>query len=196
MRPLVVHREPEELNVEEFNPSQLICQSTQVLGNGLIEDICDVVVVDIHLFERSQSRDVAKEVSFMNSRLLAEHRPYLLIGVGRWGSMDDWLGIPVTWEQIAGARAIVETGFKEMSVAPSQGSHFFQNITAFMIGYFTVDPHNNQGFIDWDWLLSREPIEQMKFTKLLRFQKPLVIKINGHQNKGVILKPEVSNEQA
>ena len=193
MRPLVVHREPEELNIEEFRPAQLICESQQVLGNGLIEDIQDVVFVDQQLFERSQSREVAKEVSMMNSQLVAEQRPYLLIGIGRWGSMDDWLGIPVTWEQIAGARAIVETGFQDMSVAPSQGSHFFQNITSFMIGYFTVDPHNNQGFIDWDWLLKQKPEQQMKFTKLLRFEKSLVIKINGHQGKGVILKPEVEH---
>ena len=194
MRPLVVHREPEELNVEEFNPGQLICQSSQVLGNGIIEDIRDVVVVDYHLFDRSHSRDVAKEVSMMNSQLMNEQRPYLLIGVGRWGTLDPWLGIPVTWEQIAGARAIVETGFKEMSVTPSQGSHFFQNITSFMIGYFTVNPHNNQGFLDWDWLLSRKTLHQLNYTKLIRFDKPLVIKINGHQNKGVILKPEVDHE--
>jgi CheY-like chemotaxis protein len=194
MRPLVVHREPEELTIEEFSPSQLICQSNQVLGNGIIEDICDIVVVDYEHFERSESREVAKEVGIMNGRLIAEHRPYLLIGIGRWGTLDPWLGIPVTWEHIAGARAIVETGFKELSVAPSQGSHFFQNITAFMVGYFTVNPHNHQGFVDWDWLLKQKPIEALKLTRLIRFPKPLLIKINGHQNKGVILKPENSLE--
>jgi hypothetical protein len=125
---------------------------------------------------------------------MLEQRPYLLIGVGRWGTLDPWLGIPVTWEQIAGARAIVETGFKEMSVAPSQGSHFFQNITSFMIGYFTVNPDNHQGFLDWEWLLRQKPFQQLSYTKLVRFDKPLVIKINGHQNKGVILKPEEDHE--
>ena len=194
MRPLVVHREPEELTIEEFSTDQLICQSNQVLGNGIIEDIRDVVVVDYEHFDRSQSREVAREVGIMNDRLIAEHRPYLLIGVGRWGSLDPWLGIPVTWEHIAGARAIVETGFKELSVAPSQGSHFFQNITAFMIGYFTVNPHNSQGFIDWDWLLKQRPVDSMELTRIIRFPKPLLIKINGHQNKGVILKPEKNLE--
>ncbi|MEK7249495.1 MAG: histidine kinase, partial [Bacteroidota bacterium] len=190
MRPLVVHREIEELNVEDFDPSTLICQSDQVLGNGIIEDIHDVLIVDYHLFDRSRSREVAKEVSQFNSQLLAEQRPYLLIGVGRWGSLDPWLGIPVTWEQIAGAKTIVETSFKEMSVTPSQGSHFFQNITAFMVGYFTVNFHNHHGYLDWDWLLSQQPIDQMAFTKLIRFDKPLLIKINGHLNKGVILRPK------
>ncbi|HTP13023.1 MAG TPA: histidine kinase, partial [Bacteroidota bacterium] len=196
MRPLVVHREPEELNVEEFDRSQLICESKQVLGNGIIEDIRDIVLVDYEHFDRSQTREVAREVNLMNSRLVAENRPYLLIGVGRWGSLDPWLGIPVTWEHIAGARAIVETGFKELSVTPSQGSHFFQNITAFMVGYFTVNPHLEQGFVDWDWLLQQPAVETMHLTRLIRFPKPLVIKINGHQNKGVILKPETNREQA
>jgi len=194
MRPLVIHREPEELNVEDFDADSVICQSNQVLGNGSIEDIRDIVFVDYQRFERSRSRDVAREVSAFNSKLIGEHRPYLLIGVGRWGSLDPWLGIPVTWEQIAGARAIVETGFKEFSVVPSQGSHFFQNITSFMIGYFTVNPHNNQGYIDWEWLLKQKPDEEMTFTKLVSFEKPLSIKINGHRSKGVILKPEGKRE--
>jgi hypothetical protein len=114
-----------------------------------------------------------------------------LIGIGRWGSLDPWLGIPVTWEQIAGAKAIIETGFKDMSVTPSQGTHFFQNITSFMVGYFTVNEYQKQGFVDWDWLLSQSPLGKKHYTKLFRFNNPLVIKINGHQNQGVVLKPEV-----
>ena len=195
MRPLVIHREPEELNVEDFDTSAAICQSNQVLGHGLIEDVRDIVAVDYHTYDRAMSREVAKEVSIFNARLIAEHRPYLLIGVGRWGSLDPWLGIPVKWEQIAGAKAIIETGFKEMSVTPSQGSHFFQNITSFMIGYFTVSEHENRGHLDWDWLLAQETLERMRFTRLIRFEKPLTIKINGHEGKGVILKPEGNRGQ-
>ena len=155
-----------------------------------IEDIRDAVVVDYHMFDRARSREVAHEVSTLNSKLVGENRPYLLIGVGRWGSLDPWLGIPVTWDQIAGARAIVETEFKEMSVTPSQGSHFFQNITSFMVGYFTVSVHARQGFLDWDWLLAQEPVERFTFTRHIRFATPLTIRINGHSNKGVILKAE------
>ncbi len=147
------------------------------------------MVVDYHLFDRSKSGDVAKEVSTFNNVLMNEKRPYLLIGVGRWGSLDPWLGIPVNWEQIAGAKAIVETGFKEMSVEPSQGSHFFQNITSFMVGYFSVNEHKNQGFVDWEWLLNQPSIEEKAFTRLLRFDKPIQIKMNGHQTKGIIFKP-------
>ncbi|GAB4298455.1 MAG: PEP/pyruvate-binding domain-containing protein [Ignavibacteriaceae bacterium] len=190
MRPLVVTREIEELSIENFNTDELICQSNRVLGNGLIHDIYDIVFVDYHTFERAKSREVASEVSSFNSQLISENRPYLLIGVGRWGSLDPWLGIPVHWEQIAGARAIVETSFKEMSVEPSQGSHFFQNITSFMIGYFTINSHKDSGYLDWEWLLKQKPFAQKTFTRHLRFEKPIVIKMNGHQNKGVILKPE------
>ncbi|MEW6511823.1 MAG: PEP/pyruvate-binding domain-containing protein [Bacteroidota bacterium] len=192
MRPLVVHREQEELDVEHFKPEELVCWSNQVLGNGLIEDIRDVVLVDYHLFDRSRSREVAQEVSAFNAALIEANRPYLLIGVGRWGTLDPWLGIPVTWDQIAGAKAIVETGFKEMSVAPSQGSHFFQNITSFLVGYFTVNEHAHQGHLDWAWLLNQEPVEKKAFTRHLRFAAPLTVRMNGHENKGVILKPETA----
>ena len=195
MRPLVVHREPEELEVQGFDRSTVLCESDQVLGHGLIEDVRDIVVVDYHIFDRAMTREVAQEVSAFNARLISEQRPYLLIGVGRWGSMDPWLGIPVTWEQIAGARAIIETGFKELAVAPSQGSHFFQNITSFMVGYFSVNSNNGRGFVDWDWLMHQEPLDRMQFMRLIRFERPLVIKINGHQGKGVILKPEATRGQ-
>jgi len=191
MRPLVIHRELDELNIEDFELDKIICQSDQTLGNGILNDIFDVVFVDYHNFDRSKSREVAQEVSYFNSKLISERRPYLLIGVGRWGTLDPWLGIPVNWEQIAGAKAIVETSFKEMSVTPSQGSHFFQNITSFMVGYFTVNPHNGKGYLNWDWLFSRQPVEEKIFTKHLRFEKPIIIKMNGHQNKGVILKPDL-----
>ncbi len=191
MRPLVISREAEELNVEEFDSSRLICQSDKVLGNGIIRDIHDVVLVDYHSFERSKSNEVAKEVSKFNSKLMTENKPYLLIGVGRWGTLDPWLGIPVNWEQIAGAKAIIESSFKEMHVAPSQGSHFFQNITSFLIGYFTIDTNDKSSFVDWDWLLNQEPNEVLNFTRHIRFKEPIIIKMNGHQNKGIILKPEI-----
>jgi len=190
MRPLVVHHEIEELLIDNIDPSLILCQSGQVLGHGLIEDIYDVVAVDYRLFDRAASRETAAEIAAFNARLVEEKKPYLLIGIGRWGSLDQWLGIPVTWEQISGAKAIIETVFKDMSVKPSQGSHFFQNITSFMIGYFTVDESQQQGSLDWDWLLNQSTFDKKRYTKLFRFDKPLTIKINGRQSRGMILKPE------
>ena len=102
---------------------------------------------------------------------------------------DPWLGIPVRWDQISGAKAIVETGFSDLAVTPSQGSHFFQNLTAFMIGYFTVSPEHRQGFLDWDWLNAQEAIEEKVFTRHLRFEYPIIARMNGQKNRGVILKP-------
>lgn len=190
MRPLVINHEIEELVIDDFRKEEVICYSTQVLGNGLIEDIYDIVYVDYETFDRAKSVDVAKEVSYFNTKLVEENKPYLLIGVGRWGSLDPWLGIPVTWEQIAGARVIIESDFKEFSVTPSQGTHFFQNITSFMIGYFTVNSEKS-GIINWEWILNQKPVESKKFTKHIKFDKPITIKMNGQENKGIILKPEV-----
>jgi CheY-like chemotaxis protein len=189
MRPLVISQEIEELNVENYQRENLICQSRQVLGNGAVSGIYDIIVIDINKFDRSKSRDAALEVSRLNSKLIDQKKPYILIGVGRWGSLDHWLGIPVTWDMISGASVIVESGFKDLSVTPSQGSHFFQNITSFKVGYFTVDPLNDLDFIDWEWLSSHKAIEELNYTKHLLFDQPLSVKINGHKNKGVILKP-------
>ena len=190
MRPLVISRESESLCVEEKDNNKIVCSSSQVLGNGSIRDIKDIVVVDYNKFHRSKSRIVAKEIAAFNTRLISETRPYLLIGIGRWGSRDPWLGIPVKWEEIVGARAIVESTFKDFSVTLSQGSHFFQNIVAFQVGYFTVSENDQDSFINWNWLLGKTPFDQMEFTKLVRFKSPVVIKMNGQQRKGIILKPE------
>ena len=190
MRPLVLKREIEELKIEVESEDQLICQSPHVLGHGIIEDVYDIVFVDYHKFERAKSKEVAQEVSKFNIKLIAQSRPYLLIGVGRWGTLDPWLGIPVNWEQISGACAIVESSFKDFMVTPSQGSHFFQNLTSFMIGYFTINAFKKQGFVDWDWLCGQKPKSQLNFTTHLSFKNSIIIKMNGQQNKGIILKPE------
>ena len=191
MRPMVLKREKEALKLDRYKKNNLICRSPQVMGNGIIDDIYDVVVVDYHTFQRSKSKLVAEEVSIFNHKLVQESRPYLLIGVGRWGTLDPWLGIPVNWDQIAGAKVIVETSFKDFMVAPSQGSHFFQNITSFRVAYFTVNAFKKQGFVDWDWLLEQPAAESRQFTRHIRFEQPLKIVINGQDNEGVIIKPEV-----
>ena len=190
IRPLVLSLEAEELDVDNIAQEEVICQSRQVLGNGAIKGLHDIVVVDIERFDRAKSRDVAQELSLINTKLIAQKKPYVLIGVGRWGSLDPWLGIPVTWDQISGASVIVESGFKDIAVTPSQGSHFFQNITSFRIGYFTVNSFSNMGFIDWEWLSKQSALEEMTFIRHLRFDDPLTVRINGHKNMGIIFKPQ------
>lgn len=190
MRPLVLSRETEELKIDDVDPSRFICQSSKVLGNGRIGDLRDVVVVDFHRFERGRSQEVAEAVSQLNARLCSEGKPYLLIGVGRWGSNDPWLGIPVAWDQISGARVIVEAGFRDFRVMPSQGSHFFQNLTAFQVGYFTVNPDCGEGFVDWEWLASHPAVDEQDCVRHLRFESPIVVVMNGKTSRGVIFKPE------
>jgi len=190
MRPLVMSREGEELRMGEVVPDKLICQSAQVLGHGRIEDIRDLIVVDFHRFERARSHDVAQSVAHFNAQLSAKGRPYALIGVGRWGSNESWLGIPVTWDQISGARVIVEAGFRDFRVTPSQGSHFFQNLTAFQIGYFTVNPDAGEGFVDWEWLAEQSGIEESGCVRLLHFESPLSVIMDAKTSRGMIFKPE------
>jgi hypothetical protein len=188
IRPLVASRESDELDVNGYPSEQIVCRSDQVLGNGQISDIRDIVMVDIDRFDRARSAEVAIEVGQFNARLMADQVPYLLIGVGRWGSADPWLGIPVSWDQIAGARVILETGFKDIKVEPSQGSHFFQNITSFQIGYFTVNANVPGESLDWKWLKSQPIVENKDFTSHIRLKQPLVVRMNGHSHRGVILK--------
>jgi hypothetical protein len=190
MRPLVMSREGEELHVGQVDPSRLICQSAMVLGHGRIQDLRDAIVVDFHRFERARSHDVAQSVAHFNADLAAKRAPYILIGVGRWGSNEPWLGIPVTWDQISSARAIVESGFRDFRVTPSQGSHFFQNLTAFQIGYFTVNPDAGEGFVDWEWLAAQPGTEEHGCVRLLHFENPLSVLMDGKTSRGMIFKPE------
>lgn len=191
MRPLALSRESEQLEIGHVLSSQLICRSDCVLGNGRIDTLRDIVVVDYHRFDRHRSVEVAREVERFNAELQASKTPYLLIGVGRWGSADPYLGIPVSWHQIAGARVIVEAGFRDFKVTPSQGTHFFQNITSCNVGYFTVNPEAGEGFVDWEWLAAQPEVRRTSFVSHLRLEQPLVVKMSGMVGEGVILKPGV-----
>src|SRR5438445_7606275 len=189
IRPLTRSRDHHDLTMGDIEPAQLICQSSKVLGNGRIDNLHDIVVVDSHRFERSRSQEVAKAVAHFNASLNAENRPYLLIGVGRWGSNDPWLGIPVEWDEISGARAIVEAGFRDFRVTPSQGSHFFQNLTAFQIGYFTVNPDAGEGSVDWEWLSLQPGVEEDGCVRHLQFAEPVRVVLNSRTSRGVSFKP-------
>jgi hypothetical protein len=188
LRPLALSREAADLQFGDLEPGDLVCQSDRVLGNGRLE-VRDVVVVDFHRFDRGRSQDVARDVARFNADLVRRGVPYLLIGVGRWGSAEPFLGIPVSWEEIAGARAIVEAGFKDYRVTPSQGTHFFQNLTASNVGYFTVNPEAGEGFVDWDWLAAQPSVGETTFVRHLHFDRSVVVKMHGRTQQGVITKP-------
>ncbi|HEX4782750.1 MAG TPA: PEP/pyruvate-binding domain-containing protein, partial [Candidatus Sulfotelmatobacter sp.] len=190
IRPLTLARDHQDLSIDAVDSSQLICKSTKVLGNGRMDNLYDIIVVDSQRFERSRSQEVARAVAHFNATLSADNRPYLLIGVGRWGSNDPWLGIPVEWDEISGARAIIEAGFHDFRVTPSQGSHFFQNLTAFQVGYFTVNPDAGEGSVDWQWLAEQPAIEEQGCVRHLQFATPIRVIMNSRTSQGVIFKPE------
>src|SRR5437762_6932865 len=189
LRPLGRVRQGAEPDLPPAAREALVCESDSVLGHGMVDNIRDAVVVDANRFDRSRTREIARDVARFNAGLTAARRPYLLIGAGRWGSADPLLGIPVTWDQIAGARAIVEAGFADFKVTPSQGSHFFQNLAAGSIGYFTVNPDAGDGFVDWPWLAAQPAASETEFVRHLRFASPMTVTINGQSHTGRITKP-------
>ena len=192
MRPLALGKELEAIELDDFTVDPVagvMCASPRVLGHGVKEGLHDLVVVDYRRFERAQSREAASEIARLNAQLVAARRPYVLIGVGRWGSRDPYLGIPVGWEQVAGASVLVETGLRDVEVAPSEGSHFFHNLSAFGVGFFTVSPATGTGWIDWDWLDAQPALSDTSRVRHLRFERPLTARIDGRRGRGVILKP-------
>jgi len=189
LRPLGRVRQGPDPDLPPAVRDSLVCESASVLGHGMVDNIRDAVVVDANRFDRRRTREIAQAVARFNAQLSAAGRPYLLIGAGRWGSADPLLGIPVTWDQIGGARAIVEAGFADFKVTPSQGSHFFQNLAAGSIGYFTVNPDAGDGFIDWQWLARQPAVAETEFVRHLRFDAPLVVMINGKSHAGRVIKP-------
>jgi CheY-like chemotaxis protein len=188
VRPLVVEVGAEDIDelLRLAGTASVLCISEQALGQGRIQGVRDIVYVRPEVFERGQTVAVAAEVETINRSLMDEGRPYLLIGPGRWGTSDHWLGIPVEWRQIAGARVIVETELADVPVTPSEGTHFFQNITSFGIGYLTVQPRS--GRVDFDWLSSQPARAETRLVRHVRLERPLDIRIDGRSGRGLVLK--------
>ena len=188
MRPMVVSHEGGGVDIDAFDPADLVCRSDRVSGNGRIEGLRDVLFVDPGKFERNKSVETAGELAELNARLMKERRPFLLIGPGRWGSSDPWLGIPVDWGQIAGARVVVETGFEGFRVQPSEGSHFFHNMTSFGVGYFTLNPQDGEGELNLDWLRAQVPVERRDNGLVhLRLDEPLTAVLDGREARGAVV---------
>jgi hypothetical protein len=185
VRPMVVSHERVEISERDLEAPGLLLASRRAMGNGRVDDIRDVVYVKPAGFEARLTPAIAAELEQMNTRLLDEERPYLLIGFGRWGSSDPWLGIPVRWGQISGARAIVEATLPEMDVEPSQGSHFFHNISSLGVSYLMV-PHRAQPPIDWAWLDAQSSVAEADHVRHIRLAQPLLVKVDGRASRGAI----------
>jgi DNA-binding NarL/FixJ family response regulator len=188
-RRMVIGREPDEAPLEEDALRRPVCLSLSALGNGTLPNIHDIVYVRPEQFDPSRTPQIAGEVGRINAQLRAEKRPYVLIGPGRWGSADPWLGIPVGWEQISGARTIVEAALPDFKVAPSQGTHFLQNLTSLGVGYFTVDAATGDGMVDWPWLAAQPEITATEYVRHIRTERALKVRIEGQTGRGIILPP-------
>ena len=189
MRPIVDRKEMLDDTILDAEPSELIISSDSALGHGIMDNVRHIVYVKPQNFDRTRNPQLALEIEKINGELLEKSEPYILIGPGRWGSSDNSLGIPVKWPQIAGARLIVETALPGYRIEPSQGTHFFQNLTSFGVGYFTVDPANSNGFFDVEYLDSLPAVYESQDIRIVEFPQPLTIAINGRKSKGVVKTP-------
>ena len=188
IRPIVDNKETVDEDLTTIPEEDTLITTTNALGNGIITDVHDVVYVKTENFDASKNDLVAREIERLNRRLTEENRGYVLVGPGRWGSSDSWLGIPVKWPHISMARVIVECGLTEYHVDPSQGTHFFQNLTSFGVGYFTINPYARDGFFDEEWL-NRLPAEtETEYIRHIHLDEPLIIKMDGRHSRGVVMK--------
>lgn len=187
IRPFVTLRERQQVMIEKADMESALISTDTALGNGAFEGIYDIVLVRPDTFDATKTIEIAAEVSDINKRL--DGVPYILIGPGRWGTRDRFAGVPVQWGQISWARTIVETSMEDFQVTPSQGSHFFHNITSLGIMYLTV-PHDSRGaFINWDDILALPAVEDRKYVRHLRLPSPVVVKVDGQSGRGVVFRP-------
>jgi Pyruvate phosphate dikinase, AMP/ATP-binding domain len=187
VRSMVVPVDEVQIMDDELTGEDVFLASETVFGNGVVDNIKDIIYVKPDEFELRYSRNVVKELEKFNETMQAESEPYLLIVFGRLGTADPWLGIPVRWGQISGAKVIVEATKENIKVELSQGSHFFHNIINLNIQYFSI-PHTNPYQVDWDWLTRQTVIEEGQFVRHVRLEHPLLVRVDGRTSKGVILK--------
>ena len=190
IRPIVDNKEIMDEDLTQIENEETILSSTSVLGHGIVTDVQDIIYVKSGAFNSSNNQLIAYEIEKLNRRFTEEEKNYVLVGPGRWGSSDSWLGIPVKWPHISNARVIVECGLENYRVDPSQGTHFFQNLTSFGVGYFTINPFKGDGWFDEAYLNALPAVEDTEYLRHVRFDKPIVIKMDGKKSLGVVLKPE------
>ncbi len=186
IRPLVSLRERRRVVINEQERINALISTNKALGNGIIGDLRNVVLVPPETFDPAKSEEIAIEIGEINKEL--KGTPYILIGPGRWGTRDRWLGIPVEWDQISLARTIIEVALEDYRIDPSHGTHFFHNITSLGIMYFTVPFDEEGSFIDWDEFRATKPLITKKFTKLYRLPFSMVVKVDGRSGSGVVTK--------
>ena len=189
IRPIVDNKEIMDEDLSLVKNEETILSSTSVLGHGIVGDVQDIIYVKTGAFNSSNNQLIAYEIEKMNRSFTDQEKGYVSVGPGRWGSSDSWLGIPVKWPHISNARVIVECGLENYRVDPSQGTHFFQNLTSFGVGYFTVNPFKGDGWFDEAFLNAQPAVEETEYLRHVHFDAPITIKMDGKKSLGVVLKP-------
>lgn len=186
IKPLLGNAQDYEINMNEIEKEKILVFSEKSMGNGKNESIRDVIYVDIDLFDKSKTEEIACEIDALNRYMIEQNKNYLLIGPGRWGTRDKWIGIPVNWPQISNARFIIETSLEDFPLDASSGSHFFHNVTSMNIGYFSVQPEISKSIIAWDVLKKQKLMKETKFFRHVEFEKPLVVRMDGKKRISVV----------
>lgn len=195
IRPIVDNKEVMNEDLSVIQPEDTILSSTSVLGHGIINDVHDIIYVKTRAFNAANNQLIAYEIEKMNRQFTGTDKNYVLVGPGRWGSSDPWLGIPVKWPHISNAKVIVECGLENYRVDPSQGTHFFQNLTSFGVGYFTINPFKGEGWFDESYLNQLPAIEETEYLRHVQLESPMIIKMDGKRSLGVVMKPQNNTEQ-
>jgi len=188
IRPLTINTEEIFIDSGNLNRDQLMLYTENGMGNGLIDTIYDVIFVDLKKWNKTKTEFMRDEISRINERMKAEDRNYILIGPGRWGSRDKFLGIPVKWPDINMAKIIIETGLEDFVVDSSQGTHFFHNLVSMDVGYFSIPYVSDTDYIDWVWLENQRIIEKTDYFLHVQVDHPLVVKMDGRKGLAVIYK--------
>lgn len=189
IRPIVDNKEIMDEDLTQVENEETILSSSSVLGHGIVSDVQDIIYIKTGAFNSSNNQLIAYDIEKLNRLFTEQERSYVLVGPGRWGSSDSWLGIPVKWPHISNARVIVECGLENYRVDPSQGTHFFQNLTSFGVGYFTINPFKGDGWFDEAYLNSLPAVQETAYLRHVHFDSPIVIKMDGKKSLGVVLKP-------
>ena len=186
IKPLIGNIMDYNIDMLKIRKEDILLYSEKEMGNGLIDDIRDVVFVDPDSFDKSRTMEMAVEMAQINAEMIHENRNYILIGPGRWGTRDRWIGIPVNWPQISHARVIVETSLEGMPLDASSGSHFFHNVTSMNVGYFCIQPELSESFIRYNILNAQKTLRKTQFFKIATFEKPLTVKMDGKKQISII----------
>jgi hypothetical protein len=193
IRPLVPSHEQSEITWDNnIDRETVFIHSDKALGNGVIKSIKNIVFIPPKTFDSIKTIDIAEEIGKITEKLRLEKQPYILVGPGRWGTEDRFLGIPVKWNQIAGVKVMVETALENFNIDPSQGTHFFHNITSRGIGYINVPYNSQENFIDWKWLEEKKSVKKLRYVKHIELSSPLNIKLDGRHGSALIIKSNKS----